>query len=95
MNEINRLFANGRTVGGSPNPNNGHYDTWGWTKVYDSGDGTVGRIVYMEPGETNDRTFAHPAYQQAIKNSIVWAALANEPQFEATEFVYLPMVLRP
>ncbi len=77
VNQINRLFANDRTVDSSPNPNNGHYDTWGWTKRYDSGDGTEGRIVYLQPGETNDRTLAHPAYEQVIKNAIIWAALAN------------------
>lgn len=74
VNEVNRLFSNDRYVNGSPNPNNGHYDTSGWVKEYDSDNDEVGRIVYLQPGETNDRTLAHPSYQQVIKNSVVWAA---------------------
>jgi putative intracellular protease/amidase len=73
QNEINRLFANDRLVGGSPNPNNGHYDAWGWTKLYD-----LGRIVYLQPGETADRSLAQPAYAQVIKNGVIWASLGGE-----------------
>lgn len=72
-NEINRLFANDRLVGGSPNPNNGHYDAWGWTKLYE-----LGRIVYLQPGETADRSLAQPAYAQVIKNGVIWASLGGE-----------------
>jgi hypothetical protein len=72
-NEINRLFANDRFVGGSPNPNNGHYDAWGWTKLHE-----LGRIVYLQPGETADRSLAQPAYAQVIKNGVIWASLGGE-----------------
>lgn len=77
VNEINRLFSNDRFVESSLNPNNGHYDTWGWTREYDTDGGEVGRIVYLEPGETVARTLAHPSYQQVIKNAVVWTALAD------------------
>jgi uncharacterized repeat protein (TIGR01451 family) len=78
VNEINRLFANDHFMAGSPYPNNGHHDTWGWTRLYDQdGDDQVGRIVYLQPGETNDRTLAHPSYRQVIKNAVIWSA--NQP----------------
>jgi putative intracellular protease/amidase/type 1 glutamine amidotransferase len=80
VNEVNRLFANDRYVAGSPNPNNGHYDAWGWTKVYDTDGNGIGRIVYLQPGETNDRTFAHPSYRQSVKNAIIWASLGSTEQ---------------
>jgi hypothetical protein len=64
-------------VGGSPNPNNGHYDAWGWTKLYNNGGPATGRIVYMQPGETADRSLAEPAYAQAIRNGVVWASLGG------------------
>ncbi len=79
VNEINRIFSNDRTSAGSPNPNDGHYDTAGWTRVYDgNGDDVIGRIVYLQPGETMVRTFAHPSYVQVVKNSVLWASLAPE-----------------
>lgn len=77
VNQINRIFSNDRTVGGSPNPNNGHYDAWGWTKLYNTGAGATGRIVYLQPGETADRTLADPAYAQVIRNGVVWASLGG------------------
>ncbi|MDA0243990.1 MAG: ThuA domain-containing protein [Chloroflexi bacterium] len=77
-NQINRLFANDRFVGGSPNPNNGQYDAWGWTKLYNTGGNTTGRIVYLQPGETADRSLAQPAYAQVIKNGVIWASLGGE-----------------
>ncbi len=74
-NQVNRLFSNDRFQSGSPNPNNGAYDTAGWVRLYDGAqDGTVGRIVYLQPGETAARTFAHPGFAQAVKNAVVWAA---------------------
>ncbi|MCP4417082.1 MAG: nuclear transport factor 2 family protein [Chloroflexi bacterium] len=89
VNEINRLFANGRTVGGSPNPNNGHYDTWGWTKMYDSGDGTVGCIVYMKPGETNDRTFAHQPINRPLKTALCGRRWPMNPSLKPQNlFIY-------
>ncbi|MGB1253657.1 MAG: hypothetical protein ACPG8W_23805, partial [Candidatus Promineifilaceae bacterium] len=55
INDLNRLFAN--DWNGMTN------DFWGWTRLYDGdGDGDFGRIVYLEPGETMERTFAHPSY---------------------------------
>lgn len=80
VNAINRLFANDRTVAGSPNPNNGHYDAWGWTRLYDgNGDNQIGRLVYLQPGETAVNTLSHPSYRQVIKNSVIWAAQATTP----------------
>lgn len=74
-NQLERLFSNDRFSAGSPNPNNGQYDTAGWVRRYDpSQDGTVGRVVYLQPGETVVRTLAHPSFAQTIKNAVVWAA---------------------
>ena len=68
VNEINRLFAN--------DWQGDAYDYWGWTRLYDQdGDGQIGRIVYLEPGETLARTFAHPSYVQTIKNAVLWTTL--------------------
>lgn len=77
-NEINRLIANDRFVNDSPNPNNGHYDAWGWSKLVNTGGNVTGRVVYLQPGETADRVLAHPAYAQMIRNSVVWASLGGE-----------------
>ena len=80
VNAINRLFANDRTVAGSPNPNNGHYDAWGWTRLYDfNNDGQIGRLAYLQPGETAVNTLSHPSYRQVIKNAVVWAAQETIP----------------
>ena len=80
VNQINRLFANDRFVAGSSNPNNSHYDAWGWTRLYDNdGDGTIGRIAYLQPGETVANTLAHTVYRQVVKNAVVWAAQETIP----------------
>ena len=71
MNDINRLFAN--DWNGMTN------DFWGWTRLYDGdGDGNFGRIVFLEPGETMERTFAHASYVQVVKNAVLWTTL-NRP----------------
>lgn len=58
------------------------YDTWGWTREYAGDhDGQVGRIVYLQPGETNDRTLSQPAYRQVIKHTVIWSA--NQGQLPA------------
>ncbi|MCB0033862.1 MAG: cadherin-like domain-containing protein, partial [Anaerolineales bacterium] len=68
INEVNLLFANDYLEG--------QYDTQGWTRLYDDDEnGTYGRVVYLQPGETNERTFANPAYRQVLKNGVLWAAL--------------------
>ena len=60
VGEIQRFFANDHFEPLSSNSNNGRHDTAGWTKLYDgSADGTVGRIVYLQQGETMTRMFAH------------------------------------
>jgi hypothetical protein len=75
VNQIERLFSNDHVLAGSPNPQNGAYDAWGFVRRYDGrNDGTVGRIVYAQPGETAARTLAHPSYRQVVKNAVVWAA---------------------
>ncbi len=75
VNALNRLFSNDRFSASSSNPNNGAYDTSGWVRRYDNNlDGTEGRIVYLQPGETQTRTLSHPSYRQAVKNAVIWAA---------------------
>lgn len=71
VNDLNRLFAN--DWNGATN------DFWGWTRLYDGdGDGNFGRIVFLEPGETMERTFAHAGYVQVVKNAVLWTTL-NRP----------------
>lgn len=89
VNHINRIFANDHFTATSANPNNGHYDAWGWVRLYDGDDnGLVGRLVYLQPGETNDRTLSHPTYRQVIKNAVVWTA-STQPYR-----LYLPWLTR-
>ncbi|MCC7442368.1 MAG: ThuA domain-containing protein [Bdellovibrionales bacterium] len=78
VNEINRIFSNDRYDVASLNTENGHFDSWGWTRLYDyDEDGTHGRVVYLQPGETIDNTFAYPAYLQSFKNAVVWASAVD------------------
>lgn len=75
VNQINRIFAN-NTIIGNGLTNDGQYDTWGWTRIYDAdANGVAGRIVYLQPGETNEITFANPQYQQVVRNAVVWTAI--------------------
>lgn len=75
VNQIERLFSNDHVLAGSPNTQNGAYDAWGFVRRYDGrSDGTVGRVVYAQPGETAARTLAHPSYRQVVKNAVIWSA---------------------
>ena len=81
-NEIDRLF--------SSDYGSGSHDIQGWVRLFDDdGDGTAGRVVYLQPGETADRTLSHPAYRQVLKNGVIWAA-ANPD--EAAHSIALPIV---
>jgi putative intracellular protease/amidase len=60
---------------------NDHADSWpaqgptsGFTRRYDpSGDGTEGRLVYLQPGERTENYVVGSAVGQMIRNAVVWA----------------------
>jgi putative intracellular protease/amidase len=49
--------------------------TAGFCRRYDpAGDGTVGRLVYLQPGERKANYLATSPYGQIIRNAVVWSA---------------------
>lgn len=52
--------------------------TAGFSRLYNpSGDATVGRLVYLQPGETIANYAVGSAYGQMIRNAALWASLAQ------------------
>jgi len=48
--------------------------TAGFTKLFDpGGDGTVGRLVFLQPGERVENVTLGAAYAQVVRNAVVWA----------------------
>lgn len=69
INQIRPLFANNYTA--FP----GQVHTAGFTKRFDwNGDGTAGRLVYLEPGERVENFVIGSPYAQIVRNALVWAA---------------------
>lgn len=62
----------------------------GFSRLFDSsGDGTVGRVVYLQPGENKDNYAVTSSFGQMIRNAVSWAAPA------AADPVVLPVELGP
>jgi hypothetical protein len=72
LNQIRPLFANNYTA--SP----GQVHTAGFTKRFDwNGDGTAGRLVYLQAGERVENFVIGSPYAQVVRNAVVWAAWKN------------------
>lgn len=73
VNEITPLFSN--NVNGFPNPVS---HTSGFVKLYNpSGDGSIGRVAFFQPGERRESMTVNHRYGQVIRNAVVWAAQGN------------------
>lgn len=69
INQIRPLFANNYTA--SP----GQVHTAGFTKRFDgNGDGTAGRLVYLQAGERVENFVIGSPYAQVVRNALIWAA---------------------
>lgn len=65
--------------------------TAGFLKFFDSSDnGTVGKVVYYQPGERPDNYTANHSYGQIIRNTVVWLASDVDPVLSSENF---PVVL--
>ncbi len=69
VGEVNLLFANDHVTF----PAQVH--TAGFTKLFDpSGDGSIGRLVFLQPGERVENVQVGAAYAQVVRNAVVWAS---------------------
>ncbi|HZE97008.1 MAG TPA: hypothetical protein VE981_08270 [Planctomycetota bacterium] len=69
VGQIQLLFANDYVA--SP----GQVHTSGFVKRYDgNGDGTAGRLVFLQPGERVQNMQTNAPYGQIVRNALVWAA---------------------
>jgi len=72
INQIRPLFANDYVA--SP----GQVHTAGFTKRFDwNGDGTAGRLVYLQAGERVENFVIGSPYAQVVRNALVWSAQRN------------------
>ncbi|MCB0375898.1 MAG: hypothetical protein KDD04_08270, partial [Sinomicrobium sp.] len=73
VNQITPLFSN--DVNGYADPVS---HASGFVKLFNpSGDGSVGRVVFFQPGERRESVTINHRYGQVIRNAVVWAAQAN------------------
>lgn len=69
-NEITPLLSN--DVNTNPQSN-----VSGFSRLFDlTDDGSVGRVVYLQPGENRDNYSVSSAFGQMIRNAVAWAAPA-------------------
>lgn len=72
VGQINLLFANDHTA--FP----GQVHTAGFTKRFNpSSDASVGRLVYLQPGERVENVQVGHPYGQILRNAVIWAAQGN------------------
>lgn len=72
VGQINLLFANDYTA--FP----GQIHTAGFTKRFNpAGDASVGRLVFLQPGERVENFQAGHPYGQIVRNALIWAAQGN------------------
>ncbi len=84
VNEITPVFSNDQ----SPE---GQVHTSGFVKFFDaSGDGSVGKVAYYQPGERQESYDTNHLYGQLLRNTVVWLASANAPVVLSVEDVTVP-----
>lgn len=69
INEITPLFSN--NVSTSANPH-----TSGFVKLFDgSNDGSIGKLVFLQPGERQENYTIDSPYGQILRNAVVWLGI--------------------
>lgn len=75
VNQVTPLFSNNLPVATAPAS---QLHTSGFVKLFDpSGDGSMGRVVFLQPGERRENFTVNHRYGQVIRNAVVWAAYGN------------------
>lgn len=68
VNEVNPLFSNNQTP-------SAQVHTSGFVKLFNpTADESIGRVVYLEPGERKESTNINHTYGQIVRNAVYWAA---------------------
>ncbi|GEM_PF-1695892 len=90
LNEITPLLSNDVNTNTQSNVS-------GFSKLFDpSGDGTVGKVVYLQPGENRDNYAINSLFGQMIRNAVAWAApTAASPVVLPVELGHMDIIIKP